>query len=190
MFLIAGLGNPGPQYARTRHNAGWFVVDELARRHAIDLSRKSFDARIGSGVIGEHRVLLAEPLTFMNLSGRAVGALLRYHNIDRSRLLVICDDLNLPLGKIRLRAAGSDGGHNGLKSIQQALASKEYPRLRFGVSAPPAEEREERGTRDYVLNAFAPDEWPTVEATVARAADCVETFIRSGALLAMTQFNG
>ena len=189
MYLIVGLGNPGPQYARTRHNIGWMVIDELARRHALELSRKNCDARVGGGLIGEQRVTLAKPLTFMNLSGRAVAGLLRYQNVPREQLIVICDDLNLPLGKLRLRVAGSDGGHNGLKSVAAALASKDYARLRIGVGEPEREERAERGTADFVLSAFAPTEWPVVEQTVARAADCVETFIRDGAAAAMNQFN-
>lgn len=189
MYLIVGLGNPGAQYARTRHNAGWFVIDELARRHAIDISRKSFDARLGSGLIAEQRVVLAKPQTFMNLSGRAVSAILRYHNITLDHLLVVTDDLNLPLGKLRLRVGGSDGGHNGLKSVAQSVASKDYPRLRFGVSEPPRAEREQHGTADFVLRPFTPDEWPVVERVTGRAADCVETFIREGAEAAMNQFN-
>lgn len=189
MYLIVGLGNPGTQYARTRHNAGWFVIDELARRHAIDISRKSFEARLGSGLIADQRVVLAKPQTFMNLSGRAVSAILRYHNITLDHLIVVTDDLNLPLGKLRLRVGGSDGGHNGLKSVAQCVASKEYPRLRFGVSEPPREERAERGTADFVLRPFALDEWPVVESVTGRAADCVETFIREGAAVAMNQFN-
>ena len=189
MYLIVGLGNPGTQYARTRHNAGWFVIDELARRHGIDLGRKSFESNLGNGIISEQRATLAKPLTFMNLSGRAVSSILRYHNIPLEHLIVICDDLNLPLGRLRLRAGGSDGGHNGLKSVAQSLASTSYARLRFGVGEPPRPEREERGTADYVLKSFAPAEWPLVESTTARAADCIETFIRDGAEAAMNQFN-
>ena len=189
MYLIVGLGNPGAQYARTRHNVGWFVIDELARRHSIDLSRKNCDARVGSGIIADQRVLLAKPQTFMNLSGKSVAPLLRYHNIELSQLLVICDDLNLPLGKLRVRSSGSDGGHNGLKSVAQMMATTEYSRLRFGVGEPPRHERMERGTADFVLKPFMPDEWPDVESTVARAADCVETFVRDGVTAAMNQFN-
>ena len=189
MHLVVGLGNPGVQYSRTRHNVGWFVIDELARRHSIDLSRKNCDARIGTGILAEQRVLLAKPQTFMNLSGRAVAPLLRYHNIEVNRLLVICDDLNLPLGKLRVRSSGSDGGHNGLKSVAQMIATKDYARLRFGVGEPERTERAERGTADYVLRPFTADEWPVVDSTVARAADCVETFVRDGVMAAMNQFN-
>src|SRR4028118_1013831 len=112
MFLIVGLGNPGAQYTRTRHNAGWFVLDELARRHSIEVTRKGHDAAVGTGHLGGERVALVKPQTYMNLSGRAVSALLHYHRIGRERLLIVTDDLNLPLGKLRMRPGGSDGGHN------------------------------------------------------------------------------
>src|SRR5688500_7935129 len=156
MFLIVGLGNPGPQYARTRHNIGWMVLDELARRYSVEFGRTSCEAKIGSGIIGEQRIMLAKPQTFMNLSGRSVGALLRYQNTPRERLMVITDDLNLPVGRLRLRASGSHGGHNGLKSIAQHIGGNEYARLRFGVGEPPNEERQERGTADFVLRPFLP----------------------------------
>jgi len=189
MYLLVGLGNPGVQYVRTRHNIGWFVLDELARRHGIEFSRKNCDARVGSGIIAEQRVMLAKPQTFMNLSGKSVAPLLRYHNIGISQLLVICDDLNLPLGKLRVRSSGSDGGHNGLKSIAGMIATTNYTRLRLGVGEPERTERAERGTADFVLRPFLPDESPAVESTTARAADCVETFVRDGTTAAMNQFN-
>lgn len=189
MFLIVGLGNPGQEYARTRHNAGWFVLDELARRHEIQLTKRNADARVGSGMIGTERVLLLKPQTFMNLSGRAVSGVARYHHIEAPQILVVGDDLNLPLGKLRLRAGGSDGGHNGLKSVAQMLNTTQYPRLRFGVGEPPREERQERGTANYVLKAFGPDEWPLVESETARAADCIELWAREGIQAAMTRFN-
>ena len=190
MFLIVGLGNPGVQYARTRHNAGWFVLDELARRHGIEITRKAHHAMLGSGPLGSERITLVKPQTFMNLSGQAVASLLNYHRIERANLLILSDDLNLPLGRLRLRAGGSDGGHNGLKSITQRLGSSDYARLRLGVGEPPADERRERGTVAHVLSSFAPDEWPLVDAMTQRAADCVELWIREGTAAAMNRFNG
>jgi PTH1 family peptidyl-tRNA hydrolase len=190
MFLIVGLGNPGAQYARTRHNAGWFVLDELARRHSIDITRKGHDAIVGTGHFGGERVALVKPQTYMNLSGRAVSSLLHYHRIERERLLIITDDLNLPLGKLRMRPGGSDGGHNGLKSITQSLGSSEYTRLRLGVGEPPQEERRERGTAGHVLSSFSPDEWIDVEAMTKRAADSVELWASEGTAAAMNRFNG
>lgn len=192
MHIIVGLGNPGAEYARTRHNIGWLVLDEVAKRHGIEIGKKNCEARIGGGFIsrdGTFKVLLAKPQTFMNLSGRAVASLLRFYQAPREKLLIVTDDLNLPLGKLRLRASGSDGGHNGLKSIAQMLGSTEYARLRIGISEPPQPERQERGTANYVLRPFSPDEWPDVEAAIKRAADCLETWVSSGTTTAMNQFN-
>ena len=190
MFLVVGLGNPGAKYARTRHNAGWMVLDELARRHNLDFSRRAHEAQVATALWGAHRVLVAKPQTFMNESGRAAGALLRYNRIVLPHLLVVCDDLNLPVGRLRLRAGGSDGGQNGLKSVARSLGSTDFARLRFGVGEPPREDREQRGTADWVLHPFAPDEIALVEETVARAADCVETWARDGLATAMNRFNG
>lgn len=189
MFLIVGLGNPGAQYARTRHNIGWLVLDELSRRWNIELGRTNCEAKVGGGIISEQRVTFAKPQTYMNLSGRSVAALMRYQNVPKERILVITDDLNLPVGKLRLRANGSHGGHNGLRSIAQHLGNNEYARLRFGVGEPPQNEREEKGTRDFVLRPFMADEMPSVEAAIARASDCVETFVREGVEIAMNRFN-
>jgi PTH1 family peptidyl-tRNA hydrolase len=193
MFVIVGLGNPGAQYARTRHNIGWLVLDELARRHEISIDRKNCDAKIGGGAFinasGSHKVLLAKPQTFMNLSGKSVQALLRFYNVDRSKLIVVTDDLNLPMGRLRLRASGSDGGHNGLKNINQMLGANNYARLRFGIGEPPRPERQERGTRDFVLQAFMPDELPALEAAITRAADCIEAWVYRGIEAAMNEYN-
>ncbi len=190
MFLIVGLGNPGLQYARTRHNAGWFVVDELARRHGIDLVKKNVDYKVGLGHIGESKIALVKPQTFMNLSGRAVSSLKNFHKVELGQILVVSDDLNLALGKIRMRASGSDGGHNGLKSVAQMLGSQEYARLRFGVGEPPQEERVESGTAGFVLRPFAKDEWPIVEETTRRAADAIEWWVKNDLAGAMARFNG
>lgn len=190
MFLIVGLGNPGAQYARTRHNAGWFVIDELARRHAVELAKKNADYKVGTGFIGEQKIALVKPQTFMNLSGRAVASLKNFHRVELERVLIISDDLNLPLGKLRLRAGGSDGGHNGLKSVAQTLGTRDYPRLRFGVGEPPRPEREQSGTAGFVLRPFGNEEWPVVEATAQRAADAIECWIANGFADAMSRFNG
>ena len=190
MFLIAALGNPGNRYARTRHNIGWMVLDELSRRWNVEVGKRAHEALTATAQIGEHRVLIAKPQTWMNDSGRAIGALSRYNKIELPNLLVICDDLNLPVGKLRLRAGGSDGGQNGLKSVAQHLSSQNYARLRFGVGAPTDEERQQRGTADFVLSPFSPDEIPLVQDGIARAADCVETFVREGLINAMNRFNG
>lgn len=189
MFLIVGLGNPGTQYARTRHNAGWFVIDELARRHSIELVKKNADYKVGTGTLGEHKIALVKPQTFMNLSGRAVASLKNFYRIELDHILIISDDLNLPLGRLRFRGGGSDGGHNGLKSVAQMLGTKDYPRLRFGVGEPPSEERRESGTAGFVLRPFSAGEWTSVEEATRRAAEGVECFVREGLQTAMNRFN-
>jgi len=189
MYLIVGLGNPGAKYARTRHNAGWLVLDEVARRHSLEIARKEHKALTAIGNLGAQKIMLAKPQTWMNLSGEAVSALMRYNRVPMENLLVICDDLALPVGKIRLRAGGSDGGQNGLKSIAQMVSNQGFARLRFGIGEPPREQRLERGTADYVLSAFAPDEKQLVEEALSRAADCVETWAREGVEAAMNAFN-
>ena len=190
MFLIVGLGNPGLQYARTRHNAGWFVIDELARRADISLVKKNADYKLGLGMIGEQKIGLVKPQTYMNESGRAVASLKHFYRLEVDQILVLTDDLNLPLGKLRLRGNGSDGGHNGLKSIAQSLSSREYARLRIGVGEPPREERERIGTANFVLKPFGADEWPVVEEVTARAADAVASWIEIGVAQTMARFNG
>ena len=190
MFLIVGLGNPGAQYARTRHNAGWFVIDELARRHDVSLVKKNADYKLGLGMLGEHKIALVKPQTYMNDSGRAVASLRHFYRLELSQILILSDDLNLPVGKLRLRANGSDGGHNGLKSVAQSLGSRDYARLRIGVGEPPHEERERTGTAGFVLRPFGADEWPLVEANTARAADATAAWIEGGVESAMSRFNG
>ena len=192
MHIIVGLGNPGAQYERTRHNIGWMILDEIARRHAIEINKRQCEARIGSGFLAHDnatKILLAKPLTYMNLSGRSVQALLRFYNVEIGNLLIVTDDLNLPTGKLRLRAGGSDGGHNGLKSITQMLGTKEFARLRFGVGAPHAHERQERGTADFVLRAFDKAESDEVALSIQNAADCIEHWTQNGVESAMNRFN-
>ena len=190
MILITGLGNPGTQYQHTRHNIGWMVLDELARRHQIPVIKSQLEALTGSGQIDGQKVLLAKPLTYMNLSGRAVAALKNYYHIEMQDIIIICDDLNLDLGRLRLRSSGSDGGNNGLKSVAASLKTKDYVRLRCGVGQPPGEERQQRGTVDFVLSKFPPEEAGALQEQIARAADCVETFCRQGVETAMNRFNG
>ena len=190
MFLIVGLGNPGLQYARTRHNAGWFVIDELCRRLDVSLQKKNADTKLGLGMAGEHKIGLVKPQTYMNDSGRSVAALKNFYRIEVERILVLTDDLNLPLGKLRLRGGGSDGGHNGLKSVAGHLGTRDYARLRIGVGEPPREERVHSGTAGFVLRPFGADEWPVVEEVTARAADATLDWIENGLQSAMGRFNG
>ncbi len=186
MFLIVGLGNPGEQYARNRHNVGFQCVKHLADRHSLQFSDKQHKARIASGTIQGQRVVLAKPFTYMNASGQAVAALVRWYKIDpSSELLVIYDDLDLPFGTIRLRANGSAGGHNGMKSIIELLGTQNFPRLRVGIGRPPMG----WDTKEYVLSNWGRDEAEKLPVLYDRIADAAETFISDGIVLAMTHFN-
>ncbi len=184
MKLIAGLGNPGPKYAGTRHNVGFEVADELARRHGVSFGAGLADALVAR-VRGDEPVLLVKPLSYMNLSGRPVGELIRYYRIPLDQVLVVVDDVNLPLGRLRARARGSDGGHNGLRSIIEALGSPAFPRLRLGVGrGDPA-----RDLADHVLARFDPDERRQVEAMIQAAADAAELFCAEGIAAVMNRYN-
>ena len=185
MKLVAGLGNPGRQYAGTRHNVGFEVIDELARRHRVGFEAAPADAMMGKWRRDGDVVLLVKPLTFMNLSGVAVGQLLRYFKIDVPDLLVICDDVNLPLGRLRVRGGGSEGGHNGLRSMAQQLGTTEYSRLRVGVGR--GDQR--RDLADHVLAGFAPEEQSGVDDAVTRTAEAVECWVLDGLAKTMNVFN-
>jgi PTH1 family peptidyl-tRNA hydrolase len=182
--LIVGLGNPGAKYRGTRHNIGFAVLDELAARWQVSFESAPVDALIAK-VRGADEVLLAKPLTFMNASGEAVGALLRYYKIEIADLLVVVDDVQLPLGKIRARVRGSAGGHNGLKSIV-AHVGDAFSRLRLGVGR--GDPR--RDLADHVLTRFDADEAAEVERATTRAADASEMFVTSGIGAVMNGFNG
>ena len=185
--LIVGLGNPGRQYERTRHNVGFMVLDELARRHGLSFLTGQADAWTSRmrDTAGASVAILAKPSTFMNLSGHAVSGLRGYYKIDIPDLLVVTDDVNLPLGRLRARARGSEGGHNGLRSVAEQLGTLEYPRLRVGVGRGDAR----RDLADHVLAGFDPDEQIEVERTVERAADAAEVFIAGGIGKVMNTFN-
>ena len=183
MKLIAGLGNPGPTYRGTRHNVGFDVVDTLARRASI-----AFESAPAEALIARWRsndTLLVKPLTFMNHSGQAIGDVLRYFKVDVADLLVVVDEVQLPLGKLRARARGSAGGHNGLKSVIAHLGEA-FARLRLGVGR--GDDR--RDLADHVLARFERDEAGEVERMIARAADASETFMTAGIAAVMNQFNG
>jgi peptidyl-tRNA hydrolase, PTH1 family len=182
---IVGLGNPGAQYAGTRHNVGFAVIDEIARRASVGFESAPAEALIAKWRRPDEAVLLVKPLTFMNLSGQAVGELTRYFKIDIADLLVVVDEAQLPLGRLRARARGSAGGHNGLKSIIAHLGD-ELSRLRVGVGRGD----EQRDLADHVLSRFEKDEAAEVERMTARAADAAEMFITSGIEAVMNAFNG
>jgi len=183
--MVAGLGNPGAQYKGTRHNAGFAVVDELARRGSVMFESAPADALIAKWRRSDETVLLVKPLTFMNLSGQAIGELRRYFKIDLADLLIVVDEVQLPLGKLRARARGSAGGHNGLKSVIAHLGD-EFSRLRVGVGRGEGQ----RNLADHVLSRFEKDEAAEVERVTTRAADAAEMFITSGIGAVMNTFNG
>jgi peptidyl-tRNA hydrolase, PTH1 family len=185
MKAIVGLGNPGGKYAGTRHNVGFAVVDEIARRAGVQFESAPADALIARWRRPDESVLLVKPLTFMNNSGQAIGELTRYFKIDIGGLLVIVDEVQLPLGRIRARARGSAGGHNGLKSAIAHLGDQ-FARLRLGIGR--GEPR--RNLADHVLARFDTDEAADVERMIARAADAAETFITSGIEAMMNGYNG
>lgn len=184
-YLIVGLGNPGQQYARTRHNMGWMVVERLADQHRLSFDRLQFKARVASGMARDRRVVLAKPLTYMNLSGEAVGPLVRFYKIPLERLLVVYDEIDIPFNTLRLRAEGGAGGHRGMRSIIQSLGSQDFARLRVGVGRPP----DGREAADHVLAPWTKEEAAQAPALVERAALAVETWLTEGILSAMNRFN-
>jgi len=191
MKLIVGLGNPGRWYAYNRHNIGYRCLSYFARHHSIQFERGQCHARIGIGEIEGEKLLLAKPRTFVNLSGKAVGCLMHKHDILLSDLLVIYDDLDLPLGRIRLRPSGGSGGHKGMKSIISALGSEDFPRIRVGIGRPQAEEQpnSEDIIVNYVLSDFTPEEKGAVKPVIIKVAEAIECFFTQGIEAAMSKFN-
>jgi len=183
--LIIGLGNPGKEYERTRHNVGFAVLDKFAQSHGIAISKREDQGLIGEGLFRETRIFLLKPQTYMNLSGQSVAAFLRQKPLPLTDLMVVTDDIALPLGKLRLRAGGSAGGHNGLKSLIQHLHGQDFPRLRFGVGAP----RDSSVQRDFVLGQFNRREQMEVEEAVERSVAALETWLNDGIERAMGKFN-
>ena len=184
MKLIVGLGNPGTNYDKTRHNIGWDLINALCAAHSIKMDKREHKAVTGKGSIAGHPILLVKPQTFMNLSGEAVGALMRYYDISPGDLLVLSDDIHLPVGKLRIRAKGSSGGQNGLKSVAAHLGTQEWARLRLGVGEPPP------GLQvDWVLSRFSTSDRKTVDDMVISAMGAVEVWIKEGTEASMARFN-
>ncbi len=185
MKLVVGLGNPGSRYRGTRHNIGFEVVDRLVVRHGLKLETWRHLAETADWRPLEGRVLLVKPTTFMNLSGEAVSALMTFYKIDLTQVLIVCDDVNLPVGRLRARPEGSEGGNNGLRSIAAAIGTQGYQRLRIGAGR--GDPR--RDLADHVLSRFLPEELVSVEGAIERAADAVEVWIRDGIGPVMNVFN-
>ena len=186
MKLIAGLGNPGPRYADSRHNVGFAVVDELARRWRADALRydRDFVGLLGLGTRGGDELLLLKPATYMNDSGRSVAAVWRYYKLATTDVLIVHDDLDLPVGQLRLRAAGSSGGHKGLDDVMRCVGTDEIPRLRIGIG-----KVHPSATVEYVLSRFEAQERPLIEAAITRAAEAVECWRACGIAAAMNEYN-
>src|SRR6266566_4269351 len=188
LYLIVGLGNPGPKYARTRHNAGFRVVERLAKRWQASWGMdEKFNSRLANAEHAGRKVLLCEPETYMNRSGAAVGKLAEYFRVPPGKLLVVVDDADLPLGEIRLRPQGSSGGHHGLESIEQRLGTRQYARLRVGIGRLASDGRE---ITRHLLGRFSPAEAGVMERVLDRASDQVECWLNDGIGMAMSQFNG
>jgi PTH1 family peptidyl-tRNA hydrolase len=185
MFLVAGLGNPGEEYAATPHNMGFLVVDRLAARHGIRLTRKECQALVGQGNIGGETVLLAKPQTFMNLSGVAVKPLLEKNEIPVSDLILVYDELDLPWGSLRMKPRGSAAGHNGIKDVIAKLGTQEFPRIRLGVHP----DHPLPSGKDYLLSRFTRQQNESLDEFVDLAADATESIIAEGVEKSMTRFN-
>jgi len=182
--LIVGLGNPGTRYAHSRHNVGFMVADRFTRAHALAFARKRFSARLAEGNIGGARVAIAKPQTYMNLSGEAVGKLVAFYKIAPHDLFVVYDDLDLPLGKMRLRSKGSAGGHHGMESIIARIGTSDFPRLRVGIGRPNPD-----ADMDHVLGNFEDDERAVMDETFARAVEAIDVWLSQGITIAMNKYN-
>lgn len=185
MKLIVGLGNPGPQYEKTRHNIGFQVVDELAKTNGVSFSTSKYNGLIATIHHNGKKILLLKPLTYMNLSGEAIRPLMDYYKISPSELLVIYDDLDLPVGKIRLRQKGSSGGHNGIKSTIQHVGTQEFNRIRIGIDRPPIG----MTVTDYVLGKFTKTEWEIMQAVIEQCVAACELWFDKPFLEVMNKFN-
>jgi PTH1 family peptidyl-tRNA hydrolase len=185
MKLIVGLGNPGRKYQGTRHNIGFVVAAELARRHGDGRTKSEFQGETTTAKIGEHKVLLLRPHTFMNVSGSSVGAACDFYKIEPADVLVVCDDMDLPVGKLRLRARGSAGGQKGLADIIRRLATDAVGRLRIGVGRPP----DNWDPSDYVLSKFNKEETQEIKLAVVTAADAAQDWVTDGVEFCMNKYN-
>ena len=183
--LVVGLGNPGPQYAKTRHNVGFQCVEMLAESYGWTFSKQQSNALLASGVRGDAKITLVKPMTYMNLSGRSVAPIAHFYKVDPKDILVICDDLDLPLGRLRVRSEGSSAGQKGVESIIQSLGTDAFPRLRIGIGRP-----SHNDAVNYVLGRFNEDDAVTFARVLDRAVDAVNVFVERGVDVAMNEFNG
>ena len=186
MYVVVGLGNPGKQYENTRHNVGFNVIDILAKEYDISVSKIKHKALIGEGRVGSEKVLLVKPQTYMNLSGETLIDIYNYYKVDMDNIIVIYDDIDLDVGKIRIRKKGSGGTHNGMRSIIKCLGANDFPRVRVGVSKP----KPGQDLADFVLSRFRKEENNDVELGLEKAAKAVDVMIKDNVDLAMNKYNG
>ena len=187
MYIIVGLGNPGREYEQTKHNVGFRVIDKLADKYNIDVTKFKHKAFTGDGMINGKKVFLVKPQTYMNLSGDSVGEMAQFYKIPPENIIVINDDISLDVGRIRVRPKGSAGGHNGLKSIIYRLNSDTFPRVKMGVGAP---KHEDYDLADFVLGRFTKEEIPVMEDAIVKAEKAVAEIIKNGVQSAMNKYNG
>lgn len=185
MKLIVGLGNPGAEYARTRHNAGFMVVDRLAVRHGLSGAKTKFHAGVLEGMVAGERCAVMQPTTYMNRSGLAVGEAAAFYKLEPSDVLIVVDDVALPIGRLRLRGEGSAGGHNGLIDIERALGTQTYSRLRIGIDSPPGR----MAQKDHVLGRFTEQQRDELDPVLHKACDCIESWLADGLEKTMSLFN-
>lgn len=185
LYIIVGLGNPGDKYEKTRHNVGFNVIDLLAKEYSIDVSKIKHKALIGEGRVGTEKVILVKPMTYMNLSGESVVDICNYYNVDLENVIVIYDDIDLDVGKIRIRKKGSGGTHNGMRSIIKCLGSNEFPRVRVGISKP----KNGQDLADFVLSRFAKEDEKSLNESFENAVAAIDCAIRQDLDLAMNRYN-
>ncbi|MCX8129846.1 MAG: aminoacyl-tRNA hydrolase [Clostridia bacterium] len=185
IFIVVGLGNPGNKYDNTRHNVGFDTIDYLSAKHGIRITKLKHKALSGDGTISGQRVILVKPQTYMNLSGESVREIIEWYKIPLSNIILIYDDIDLAVGKIRVRPKGSSGTHNGMRSILYHVQSEEFPRIRIGIGRPP----EGWALADFVLSKFNEQDRKLINASITNAADAVEAIIKSGVEAAMNKFN-
>ena len=185
MYVVVGLGNPGKQYENTRHNVGFNIIDILADEYGISVNKMKYKALIGEGRVGTEKVVLVKPVTYMNLSGESLAEIYNFYKVDTSNIVVIYDDIDLDVGKIRIRKKGSSGGHNGMKSIIQMIGTEEFPRIRIGIGRP-AHSGDEI---NHVIGAIPEDEIPLLDKGIEKAKDAVIEILKNGVDIAMNKFN-
>ncbi|AWH79165.1 aminoacyl-tRNA hydrolase [Clostridioides difficile] len=186
MYVVVGLGNPGKKYEKTRHNVGFDVIDILAKEYNISVTKIKHKALIGEGRVGTEKVLLVKPQTYMNLSGETLIDIYKYYKIDLSNIVVVYDDIDLEVGKIRIRKKGSGGTHNGMKSITKCLGSNDFPRVRVGVSKPEVGQ----DLADFVLSRFRKEESDNINEALEKAAYAIDSIIRENIDMSMNKYNG